>query len=159
MKVVATLGLALAAAAAVLAILLAQDVRAWPGAIAHDRPAGVSIPSGAAERILGLRDQLALRLALVAARRAAHGQLHLENALDVQGARGAAENRLAALAGSADPRIASQAEDVLGFLSFGDLARGGFQGRPQAETALGAFQNAVRLDPANAGTSRSCSVC
>jgi hypothetical protein len=149
-KIVAALGVALATAAAVIAVLLAQDLRAWPRAIGHDKAANVSIPFDAAERILGVQDQLELRLALVDVRRVARQQLHLEDALDVQGERAAVENRLATLAGSADRRVASQAEDVIGVLSFGDLARGGFQGRPQAETALGAFQNAVRLDPANA---------
>jgi len=143
------LGLALAAVAAVLAALLAQDLRACPGALRHDRAPTASIPYNAAERILGLRDQLGLRIALVDVRRIAPAQLHLADALDVQGERAALENRLAVLAGSSDRRVASQAEDVFGVLSFGDLARGGFQGRPQAETALGAFQNAVRLDPAN----------
>lgn len=144
------LGVALAAALAVVAVLLAQDLRAWPHAIEHDRAPSSTIPYDAAERILGLRDQLELRLALVDVRRVVKQQVQLSDALGVQGERAAAENRLAVLAGSADRRVASQAEDVLGVLSFGDLARGGFQGRPQAETALGAFQNAVRLDPSNA---------
>jgi hypothetical protein len=147
---VKVVGLALAAAAVVLAVLLAQDLRAWPGALEREKAASVVVPYNAAERILGVRDQLDLRQALTAARSATKGQLQLQDALAVQGERAAAENRLAVLAGSADARIASQAEDVLGVLSFGDLARGGYQGRPQAETALGAFQNAVRLDPANA---------
>jgi hypothetical protein len=149
-KIIAALGVAVATAAAVIAVLLAQDLRAWPGAIGHGKAANVSIPFHAAERILGVHDQLELRLALVDVRRVAKRQVHLEDALDVQGERAAVENRLATLAGSADTRVASQAEDVIGVLAFGDLARGGFQGRPQAETALGAFQNAVRLDPTNA---------
>jgi len=149
-KIIAALGVAVATAAAVIAVLLAQDLRAWPGAIGHGKAANVSIPFHAAERILGVHDQLELRLALVDVRRVAKRQVHLEDALDVQGERAAVENRLATLAGSADTRVASQAEDVIGVLAFGDLARGGFQGRPQAATALGAFQNAVRLDPTNA---------
>jgi hypothetical protein len=149
-RTLAAFGLALAVAAAVVAVLLAQDLRAWPSAIGDDRAASASIPFDAAERILGVHDQLELRLSLVDVRRVVKERLHLADALDVQGRRAAVENRLAALAGSADSRVASQAEDVLGVLSFGDLARGGFQGRPQTETALGAFQNAVRLDPANA---------
>ncbi len=133
-----------------VAALLAQDLRAWPSALDDARPASAAIPFDAAERILGVHDQLALRRALVDVRVVAKQQHSLETALDVQGRRAAVENELAALAGSANPRIASQAEDVLGVLSFSDLRRGGYQGTPQAETALGAFQNAVRLDPANA---------
>lgn len=139
-----------ATAAAVIAVLLAQDVRAWPSALGHARPASASVPFDAAERILGVRDQLALRRALVDVRVVARQRVSLESALDVQGRRAAAENELAALAGSTNPTIASETEDVLGVLSFNDLSRSGYQGRPQAETALAAFQNAVRLNPANA---------
>lgn len=142
--------LVFATAAVVFAVLLAQDLRAWPSALGHARPASASVPFDAAERILGVRDQLGLRRALVDVRTVAGEQLQLQSALDVQGRRAAVENELAALAGSANPRIASEAEDVFGVLSFNDLARGGYQGRPQAETALAAFQNAVRLNPANA---------
>jgi hypothetical protein len=149
-KALVALGLALAAAAAVVAVLLAQDLRAWPAAIGHDRAASGSIPFDAAERILGVHDQLELRLALAGVRDLAKKQPGLAGSLDAQGERAAVENRLATLAGSADRRVASQAEDVLGVLSFGDFARGGLQARPQAETALGELQNAVRLDPANA---------
>ena len=141
--------LALALAAAIVAVLLGQDLRAWPHALAHDRAPSVVVPFSAAERILDVRDQLALRSALVDVRTVAREQINLTTALDVQGRRAAVENDLAVLAGSSDPRVASEAEDVLGVFSFGDLARGGYQGRPQAETALAAFQNAVRLDPAN----------
>ena len=139
----------LAVGAAVVAILLAQDLRAWPHALAHDRSASATIPFAAAERILDVRDQLALRRALIAARAVAREQINLTTSLDVQGSRAAVENELAGLAGSSDPRVASEAEDLLGVFSFGDLAHGGYQGRPQAETALAAFQSAVRLDPAN----------
>lgn len=146
MKIVA---LTLAAATAIVAVLLAQDLRAWPDALAHDRAASATVPFAAAERILDVHDQLALRRALVDVRTVAREQINLTTALDVQGSRAAVENELAVLAGSANPRVASEAEDVLGVFSFGDLAHGGYQGRPQAETALAAFQSAVRLDPAN----------
>ena len=109
-----SLVLVLATAAAVIAVLLAQDLRAWPSALGHARPASASVPFAAAERILGVRDQLALRRALVDVRVVAREQVSLTSALDVQGQRAAAENELAALAGSADPTIASEAEDVLG---------------------------------------------
>lgn len=141
--------LALALAVAVVAVLLAQDLRRWPHALTHDRAASAAVPFAAAERILDVRDQLALRRALAAARGVAREQINLTTSLDVQGQRAAVENALGALAGSSDPRVASEAEDVLGYFSFGDLSRGGYQGRPQAETALAAFQNAVRLDPTN----------
>ena len=60
MKIIAALGVAVATAAAVIAVLLAQDLRAWPGAIGHGKAANVSIPFHAAERILGVHDQLEL---------------------------------------------------------------------------------------------------
>ena len=140
---------ALAVAAAAVAVLLAQDLRAWPHALGHAKAPNATVPFRAAERILDMHDQLALRRTLVDVRSVARAQHRLEDVLEVQGRRAKTEDELAALAGSANRKVASEAEDVLGVLAFGDLARGGYQGRPQAETSLAAFQNAVRLDPAN----------
>ena len=142
--------IALAVAAAVGAFLLAQDIRACPGALRQGHAPSTTIPFAAAERILNLRDQLELRRVLGAAHGVAKIRVRLDNALDVQGSRAVVENQLAALAGSTNTRVAAEAEDVYGVLSFGDLAHGNFAGRPQIEASLSAFQNAVRLDPSDA---------
>ncbi|HSX21915.1 MAG TPA: hypothetical protein VLE97_03975, partial [Gaiellaceae bacterium] len=68
------LALMLGTAAVVIAVLLAQDLRAWPSALGHAQPASASLPFDAAERILGVHDQLALRRALVDVRVVARQQ-------------------------------------------------------------------------------------
>lgn len=146
---------------AVIAALLAADVRAWPAALragdtryaasaatAHWHASTV-LPSGVTRGLLGAGDDVSARRAIRLFRvaHAAHGSLDQE--LQTQGARAQAELALSDLVRSSDPRVAAQASDLLGVLSFGDLAAGGGTNPDQADRAVSAFVNAVRLDPAD----------
>ena len=146
---------------AALAALLAADVRAWPGALrSGDARYAVSpaaarwhapavLPSGVASGLIGVRDDVAARQAIRLFRLTygVHGSLDTQ--LQTQGARAQAELALAGLARSRDPRRAAQASDLLGVLAFGDLAAGGGTNPDQADRAVSAFVNAIRLDPAD----------
>ncbi|MGZ4394743.1 MAG: hypothetical protein ACXVZ2_05205 [Gaiellaceae bacterium] len=146
---------------AVVAALLAADVRAWPAALhsgdaryaaspaaARWHPSTV-LPSGLTGGLLGTGDDVAARRAIRLFRLAhgAHGSLDQE--LQTQGLRAQAELALSDLARSSDPRVAAQASDLLGVLAFGDLASGGGANPDQADRAVSAFVNAVRLYPAD----------
>jgi hypothetical protein len=147
---------------AAFAALLAADVRAWPDALrAGDaryevRPssarwhASTALPSGVTGRLLGVGDDLAARRAIRLFRLTygAHGSLDTQ--LETQGVRAQAELALSNLARSRDRRVAAQASDLLGVLAFGDLASGGGSNPDQADRAVSAFVNAVRLDPDDA---------
>lgn len=151
-----------AAAALVLAAalaLFAADVRAWRGTLRaddlrfriDDRPApawstSTRLPSGLSRVLLGVDDDVALRQAVAAfrtARRAPEGFVRRH-------ARGQAEAALAAAAADGGTRRqASQASNLLGVLAFTDATTGQRSSTP-VERSLAAFENAVRLDPANA---------
>ena len=146
---------------AVVAALLAADVRAWPAALHSDdaryaaSPAAARwhpstvLPSGLTGGLLGTGDDVSARRAIRLFRLAhgAHGSLDQE--LQTQGLRAQAELALSDLARSGDPRVAAQASDLLGVLAFGDLASDGGANPDQADRAVSAFVNAVRLDPAD----------
>ena len=156
-------------ALAIVVALLAADVRSWertlrsdatlvavaPRAAAWDPP--LRAPFGAAERLLGVRDDVATQRALALYRTSSAIPIRLDNASVVAAARARAEDALAALARSSDRARASQAQTLGGVLLFGDLAQPvgitGLQpegiGRSQADAALAAFTDAVRTDPDN----------
>ncbi len=146
---------------AALAALLAADVRAWPAALrsgdvryaaspaAARWHASTVLPSGLAGRLLGAGDDVAARRAIRRFRLTYGVRGSLDAQLQTQGARAQAELALADLARSRDPLRAAQASDLLGVLAFGDLAAGGGKNPDQADRAVSAFVNAIRLDPAD----------
>jgi hypothetical protein len=144
------------AALAVLAALLAADVRAWGSALSGgDAAYAVShanatwTPSnrlgGVAESLLGVRDDVAFRDALQLYLAAVSTRQRLDNAVEVQSLRAQAEGALTGPAGSAEPARAAQARTLLGILSFGALGAGG--GASQTDAAISSFTDAVRADP------------
>lgn len=106
------------------------------------------LPFGAARSLLAVGDDLAARRAIRLFRLSygVHGRL--DTAVQTQGARAVAELALADVTRSRDPQRAAQASDLLGVLAFGDLGRRG-RDASQAERAVSAFANAVRLDPSD----------
>lgn len=151
----------LAVAAAVVAALLAADVRAWNDTMRRDDAAfarspaapgwsaSTVLPFRLGERLTGVAGEIALRRAVQGFLAVDGVHARLDNALDVQGARAAAENELALAAQGSDRRRASQASDLLGVLLFGDAVRGGSADPTAAEASVAAFVAAVRLDPAD----------
>lgn len=147
---------AVLAAVAVLAALLAGDVRSVPTAVTQgDATYGVTphratwMPStrlgGTATSLLGVGDDLAFRRALRLYRIVQSTPNRLDTAVELQTLRSQAETALAA---SARGPHASQAETLLGILAFGESATGA--GSNAADAAIADFSNAVRADPTNA---------
>jgi hypothetical protein len=146
---------AVLAAVAVLAALLAGDVRSVPTAVTQgDATYGVTphratwTPStrlgGTATSLLGVGDDLAFRRALRLYRIVQSTPNRLDTAVELQTLRSQAETALAA---SARGPHASQAETLLGALAFGESAGGA--GSNAADAAIADFSNAVRADPTN----------
>jgi hypothetical protein len=146
---------------ALLAVLLAHDVRAWHTSLRRGDAEYASAPRGArwspstllpvdvSESLLATVDDLAARRAIrlfVVADGARGG---LDTALERQGTRARAELALADVVRTGAPTVASQASDLLGVLAFGDFAAGGGRDADQAGRAVSAFTDAVRLDPGN----------
>jgi len=147
---------ALLAAVAVVAALLAADVRAWPLALDRGDAAYALAPDraawtpdthlgGLAGALLGTGGDVAARRALQGYRRVAGLREQLNDALEVQTERVAAINLLAGPSSSADPQVAARARTLLGILAFSEAADGG--GVSQADTAIADFTDAVRVDP------------
>ena len=153
-------------ALAIVAALLAGDVGAWEHALARNatvipaqpREASWSpsthIPFGAAESLLGVSDDVEVQRGLSQHLSASAIPIRLDNATFVAAARSRAEDQLAKVARSSNHVRASQAQTLNGVMLFGDLAQHvgitGLQptgiGRSQADAALAAFTDAVRLD-------------
>lgn len=157
-------------ALAAVAALLAGDVRSWERTLRSDDAllataprtatwqAPTRLPFSLAEHALGIGDDVAARRAISLFRQSVGVKPRLENGLTFAAARSHAEDALAAVARGEDKVRASQAETLLGILTFGDLApvvvspfpQGPTPPSPdQAEAAIGDFQNAVRGDPRN----------
>ena len=145
---------------AALAALLSADVRAWPDAFRSGDARYAASPAaarwhasavlpGVADGLLGVGDDVAARRAIRLFRLTYRVHGTLDTQLGRQGARAQAELALADVARSRDPLPAAQASDLLGVLAFSDLASGGGTNPDQADRALSAFVNAVRLDPAD----------
>jgi hypothetical protein len=139
---------AVLAAVAVLAALLAADVGSWRHAVAQGDALYAVTPGratwkpptllgGAAARLLGTKDDVALRRGLQLYAAAAAVPDRLDTADELQSLRAQAQQ---ALVRASTGRDASQAETLLGALAFGQ----------SAETAIANFTNAVRADPTNA---------
>jgi hypothetical protein len=149
-------GIAVLAALAILAALLAADVRAWPVALDRGDAVYAIAPGraqwtpparlgGLAETLVGTAEDVAARRALQAYRGVAGLQEQLNDALGVQTQQVAAINLLAAPASSADSQVAAQARTLLGILAFTESAEGG--GVSQTDTAIADFTDAVRVEP------------
>lgn len=148
-------GLALAAAA-VLATLAVATGRSADAITAGDArfDAGqrtdwvADAPlAGASRRLLGLEDDLDVRRALAAYRRAAVGGSGLGGGLERQGVRSAAESALATVAQEQHGRRAAQAYVLLGTLLFSEPGTGGGGEGTPADRALAAFGNALDAEP------------
>jgi hypothetical protein len=143
-------------ALAIVAALLASDVRTWqrvlaPGDVRPTSTWTVSthVPGGLAERLLAVGDDVRMRRAIQLFEQNRSVRERLDNAIEVTSARASAETALAAVARGGGPR-ASQAGTLLGILAFDDLARGGGHDQNQADVAASDFADAVRADPDNA---------
>jgi hypothetical protein len=134
------------AAATVVAVLLAVDVRSSRTALARGDAADTRL-GGAAASLLGTGDDVLFRDALQAYVDASKLHLRLDNAVEVESARGRTQDLLERAARSGDPRRASQALTLLGILAFRAAASGGTPS--QVDAALSNFTDAVRSDPRN----------
>jgi hypothetical protein len=153
---------------AVLAALLAADVRGWQKTLREDDALLPSAPTAAtrqpdthlgslAERALGVRDDVDARRAIALYLESIDLPVRLDNAQQVALARGRAEQALASVARSSEGTRASQAETLLGVLVFTDVGPSNdpFEETTgidpdQAQASIADFQDAVRTDPANA---------
>jgi hypothetical protein len=145
-------------ALAVVAAVLAGDVRAWHSSLVAGDAAYASTPSraswtadarlgGVSEALLGIRDDVQLRDALQRYVDASKLHLRLDNALTVESARAQAQDALEQVSHARDPRRVSQVLTLLGILAYRASASGGAQS--QVDAAISDFTDAVRADPAN----------
>ena len=156
-------------ALACFAALLAADARSWRDTMRGDDAlltaaateasydAPTRVPFSLTERLLGVRDDVAARQAIVLFERSASAPINRENAFQTGGALARAESALADIARDRDRVRASQAETLLGILVFTAVGpttdpfpseRAG-PGPDQVAEAVLDFQNAVRDDPEN----------
>jgi hypothetical protein len=151
-------GAVLLAVVAVLAALLAADVRSWRTALVQGDAVYAVSPGradwspptrlgGVATSLLGTGDDVAFRRALQLYRASTSVPQGLDTAVEVQTLRSEAESALAGPAASADERRASQARTLLGVLAFAESAAGA--GPSQTDAAVADFTDAVRADPGN----------
>jgi len=145
-------------ACAVCSALLAHDVLATRAALRSGDIVYAATPSrarwigsntfgGAAESLLGVRDDIAARRALQQYVNAGKLHLRLDNAVGVEGVRGRAQDALEAVARSTQPERASQALTLLGVLAFRAAASGTSQS--QVDAAISDFGDALRANPRN----------
>ena len=152
---------------AVLAALLAADVRSWHKTLREDDAVLSAAPkvatwrphtrlSSLAEQVLGVKDDIAARRAIALYLESVNIPVRLDNAQQVALARGRAEQALAAVARSNPGARASQAETLLGVLVFTDVGPSNdpFQETTgvdpdQAQASVTDFEDAVRADPDN----------
>jgi hypothetical protein len=148
--------IAVLAAAAVIAALLAADVRAWTVALDNGDAVYAIAPGRArwvpatnlgdlSNMLLGTSGDVAARLALQDYREAADVPQPPVNLYQVPTQRLAAINALSGPANSADPQVAAQARTLLGILIFTEATAGG--GVSPTDTAIAEFADAVRVDP------------
>jgi len=154
-RVAATVALA---ALAVLAALLAADVRAWPGAIERGDALYALDPAtaqwspqtrlgGLAQTILGTGGDLAARRGLQLYDNVIVVQQTLPYELEIETDRAYAMNALAGPAASSDASVSSQARTLQGVLAFDAASRGG--GPSQVDAAIADFTAALALDSGN----------
>jgi len=151
-------GAAACFALAVLALLLAVDVRSWENALSDGDAVYASAPEratwtpstrlgGVAGSLLGVDDDVATRRALQLYDRVAGTRLTFDNATRVQTARAEAQDALVAAAAGNNQQLASQARTLLGILTFGRNASGVEE--DQVESAIADFTDALRADGSN----------
>jgi hypothetical protein len=154
-RVAATVAVAVLA---VLAALLAADLRAWPAAIERGDALYALDPhaaqwsaqtrlGGLAGTLLGTGGDLAARRGLQLYDQTIDFQQTLPFEEEVETARAEAVNALARPAASSDPAVASQARTLQGVLAFDAASRGG--GAPQVDAALRDFTAALEGDSGN----------
>jgi len=146
-------------AVAVCAALLANDIRETRDAMRNGDIVYAATPSratwsadttfgGVAPSLLGDQDDVDFRSALQHYVNASKLQLRLDNAVDVEGVRGRAQDILEQAARTGDPQRASQALTLLGILAYRSAASGTTQS--QVDAAIADFTDASRADPGNA---------
>jgi hypothetical protein len=161
---VSRLRIALAAvglAAAVVAALLASDLRSWQDGIQNgdaqyfQRPASATwstptlLPFQLARGILGISDQIAFRhaaRAFVTVHTLGNG---FDNGYTELRARANLEIVLTALARGPDRSRDSAADNLLGILAYSDSQTTGTAQPAPVDRAVADFQSSVQLDPAN----------
>jgi hypothetical protein len=154
-RVAATVALA---ALAVLAALLAADVRAWPAAIERGDALYALDPAsaqwsaqtrlgGLAGTMLGTASDLAARRGLQLYDQTIAIQQGLPFQEVIETARAYAMNALAKSAAANDPTVASQARTLQGILAFDAASLGG--GSSQVDAAIADFTAALELDHGN----------
>ena len=149
-------------AAAVVATLLAADLRSWqdgvrsgdtrfleqPGSATWASPA--VLPFNLARGMLGISDQITFRQAVqsfVAVHALGNG---FDNGYSESRTRADLEVLLTTLARGPDRVRDSLADNLLGILAFSDSQTRGTSQPAPVERAVADFQSAVQLDPANA---------
>jgi hypothetical protein len=161
---VSTARLALAVAAVVLAVvaaLLASDLRGWRDAFAHGDTAfaassratpawraSATLPGDPAAALLSVGDDRTLRTGVRLFAASYRTGLGFDSGVSQRRLRSAAEAVLARAAQSHDPQRASQAYDLAGILAFGESSSAG-GAASSTDRAVTDLQTAVRLDPAN----------
>jgi len=144
---------------AVLAALLAADLRAWPAAIERGDALYALDPAsaqwsvktrlgGLAGTILGTGGDLAARRGLELYDQTIVLQQGVPYQEVIETARAAAMDALAAPAASSDPTVASQARTLQGVLAFDAASHAG--GPSQVDAAISDFTGALELDSGNA---------
>lgn len=145
-------------ALALLVGLLATDVRAWQPALATGDAVYAAAPQratwtpstylgSAAETLLGLREDVALRLALQRYRASLGGNAELETIIGIETGRAQAGNALLAAARDQAPGPASQALTLSAILDLGPLSGG--VDRNHLASGIAGFSDAIRSDPTN----------
>ena len=143
---------------AVAAALLAADLRAWPAAIERGDALYALDPAtaqwsaqtrlgGLAATLLGTGGDLAARRGLKLYDETIALQHGIPYQEQIETARAAAVNALAAPAMSRDPSVASQARTLQGVLAFDAASRGGSS--LQVDAAIADFTAALELDSGN----------
>jgi hypothetical protein len=147
---------------AAVAVLLARDLRSWHTAfldgdrqyaqqpVSASWDASTTLPFDPALGILGLGRQLDLRRAAQSFVRVAALGNGVDNGYSESQQRGALETVLTNLANGPDRARDSEAENLLGILTFADTRQHGANAPAPVERSVAAFQSAVQLDPTNA---------
>ncbi len=147
--------------AALVAVLLAADVRSWRDVLrtgdtqfAQDPasaqwPASSTLPFDPALRLLALSPQLAYRRAARSFVKVVALGNGIDNGYSESRQRGALEAVLTSLARGSDRRQASAAENLLGILAFADSRQTGANTPAPVDRSVADFQSAVELDPSN----------
>ena len=131
-----------------LLIAIAIDVGRWE----HARARPPTLVGRAAENLLGTSDDIALRRAIASFVNAENTPYGFDNGANQARVRALAQGVIADVASAAGPTQASQADDLLGVLSWGGI-RAPVGAVDPADRAVQAFTDAARLDPGNVDAS------